>query len=280
MKLNALFAAMMATASISAFGWGQKGHDTVAYIAECHLTPAAKAAVDSILSGKSLVYYANWPDNACHTEKYEYTKTWHYKNIDEGEDYDKVKDIPDGSIVSALNEQIAVLNNPGATDEEKWLALVLTTHFLGDIHQPLHMGRLSDRGGNRHNIKFFNSGTNLHSTWDSKLPEAAHKWSYTEWQNNIDRATPEESLAIVAGGTPYSWGKETYAIACRVYEATPEGTNVSYDYIADWTPTVEQQFLRGGLRLADVLNTVFDPSYQPLNDMHLRDGSKDKKKKQ
>ncbi len=267
---NIILTCASAILSLSAFGWGQKGHDTTAYIAECHLTPAAKAAVEDLLGGKSLVYYANWPDNACHTEKYAYTKTWHYKNIDEGQDYDKVKDIKEGSIVSALNEQIAILNNPEATKDDKWLALVLTTHFLGDIHQPMHMGRLSDRGGNRHNIKYFNSGANLHSVWDSRLPESAHKWSYTEWQQNIDRANDSEIEEIVAGGTPFSWGKETYLITNKVYEATPEGTNVQYDYIADWTPVIEMQFLRGGLRLADILNEAFDPDYTPKNGMKNR----------
>ncbi|MDE6272781.1 MAG: S1/P1 nuclease [Muribaculaceae bacterium] len=269
MKLNhnLLLTATSALISLSAFGWGQKGHDTTAYIAECHLTPTAKDSISRILGGKSLVYYSNWPDNACHTEKYAYTKTWHYKNIDEGQEYSKVKDIKEGSIVSALNEQIAILNNPQTSDEDKWLALVLTTHFLGDIHQPMHMGRLSDRGGNRHDIKFFNSGTNLHSAWDSRLPESAHKWSYSEWQYNIDRATPEEEVFIVEGGTPYSWGEETYEIAKKVYDATPIGTNVAYDYIADWTPVIEQQFLRGGLRLADILNEAFDPEYKARNGM-------------
>lgn len=264
-KLRFYLMASCAAVAMSAFGWGQKGHDTVAYIAECNLTPTAKAAVEEILNGKSLVYYANWADNACHTEPYAYTKTWHYKNIDENKTYETAPNIKTGNIVTALNEQIAILKNPDATQDQKWLALVLTTHFLGDIHQPMHMGRETDRGGNYHKIKYFNSGTNLHSTWDSKLVESAHKWSYTEWQQNIDRASDAEKEAILLGGTPDSWGKETYEICKKVYEATPEGTNVNYDYIAEWTPTIEQQFLRGGLRLADVLNGVFDPTYKPLN---------------
>ncbi len=265
MKRSFMLPILSGLVALSAMGWGQKGHDTTAFIAENHLTPAAKAAVEEILDGKSIVYYANWADNACHTEPYAYTKTWHYKNIDEGEKYSEVKDIKEGSVVSALYDQIAILNDTTATKEQKWLALVLTVHFLGDIHQPMHMGRLSDKGGNRHNIKYFNSGTNLHSVWDSRLPESAHKWSYTEWQQNIDRATPEEIDLIVVGGTPYSWGEETYEIAKKVYENTPEGTNVAFDYIADWTPVIETQFLRGGLRLADVLNEAFDSEYQAKN---------------
>lgn len=256
--------------SLSAFGWGQKGHDTTAFIAESHLTPVALAAVEELLNGKSIVYFANWPDNACHTDPFAYTKTWHYKNIDEGQIYGEVVDIPEGTIVTALNDQIAILNNPEASRDQKKLALIFTVHLLGDIHQPMHMGRLSDRGGNNHRVKYFNSPANLHSVWDSKLPESAHKWSYTEWQSNIDRATPAMIEEIIAGGNPYSWGEETYLITNQVYGSTPEDTNISYDYIAKWTPVIEQQFLRGGLRLADILNEAFDPQYQPKNGMNNR----------
>lgn len=254
-----------AVIALSSFGWGQKGHDTTAYIAECHLTPAAKLAVDSILGGKSMVYYANWADNACHTEPYAYTKAWHYKNIDANQTFEKAPTIKEGNIVTALNDLIKVLEDENSPVEEKKLALMLTVHFLGDIHQPMHLGRLSDRGGNRHNVKFFDSDTNLHSAWDSRLVESAHKWSYTEWQENIDRAGVEETEEILTGGNPLSWAKETYGIACKIYEETPQGTKIAFDYISDWTPVIETQFLRGGLRLADLLNGIFDSDYIAKN---------------
>ena len=42
-----------------ALAWGQKGHDVVAYIAECNLTPEAAEKIDKILGGASMVYWAN-----------------------------------------------------------------------------------------------------------------------------------------------------------------------------------------------------------------------------
>ena len=36
--------------------WGPKGHDVVAYIAECNLTPEAAEKIDKILGGASMVY--------------------------------------------------------------------------------------------------------------------------------------------------------------------------------------------------------------------------------
>lgn len=109
-------------------------------------------------------------------------------------------------------------------------------------------------------VKYFGHEKNLHSVWDSSIPESAHKWSYSEWQQQIDRAVPEEQAVIVAG-TPDDWAKETVSIAGDVYRYFPEGAKISYDGVAYWTPVVEQQFLRGGLRLAHILNSIYDPNY-------------------
>lgn len=260
-----LTATLLSASFLGAFGWGQKGHDTVAYIAECHFTDATKAAVDSLLDGYSIIYWANWLDNASHTQDYAYTKTWHYKNIDANKTFENAPNIKEGNIVDAIYSQVDVLEDSTKSKEEKALALKMVVHFLGDIHQPMHMGHASDLGGNRVNVKFFKTGTNLHSVWDSRLPEIAHKWSHTEWQREIDRLPEDQVEAILIEGTPTTWGKETYEICKEVYNKTPEGINIEYDYISDWTPTIEMQLLKGGLRLADVLNSVFDPSYQQKN---------------
>lgn len=252
---NILTAGALASA-IFAFGWGQKGHDTVAYIAECNLSPEAKAAAEELLDGKSIVYYSNWLDNASHTPEYAYSKTWHYKNVDAGVSYEDAPVNEKGDIVTALNQQISVLGDTTKSRDERALALKMVVHLLGDIHQPMHLGHASDLGGNRTEVRYFKNPRNLHSVWDSSLVESAHKWSYTEWQQQIDRASDAEKAAITALASPEEWARETLGIATVVYEQTPEDYNIEYDYIARWTPVIEQQFLRGGLRLASVLNGI------------------------
>lgn len=240
---------------VCAFGWGQKGHDVVAAIAQRHLTTKAAATVDSLLQGKSLVYWANWLDNASHTPEYDYSRTWHYKNIDADETFEKSFVNHKGDILRALREQSALLNAP---DVDNTLALKMVVHLMGDLHQPMHFGRYSDRGGNKVPVKFFERDTNLHSVWDSSIPETGHKWSYTEWTDQIDRASDSLETILLEGDFE-SWGRETYEIAKEIYATTPEDTVISYDYIARWTPVIEQQLLKGGLRLAKVLNQAFDP---------------------
>ena len=255
-------AGVMALCTLPSFGWSQKGHDTVAFIAENHLTPATKAAVDSLLDGKSIVYWSNWLDNASHTPEYAYSKTWHYKNIDADQTFRSAPLLPSGDIVRAINEQVAVLADTSVIDSRRALALKIVTHLLGDIHQPMHLGHASDRGGNSWTVKYFKQPTNLHSLWDSRLVESGHKWSYTEWQQQIDRATPAEQLVIISGNID-DWARQSVETAAEVYRDFPAGKNISYNDIARWAPVVEDQYLKGGLRLAHVLNLIFDPGYRP-----------------
>ena len=258
MKRNYLFLFAALCTTLGAWAWGQKGHDVTAYIAEQHLTPEAKAKVIAALDGHSLVYYANWLDNASNTPEYRYTKTWHYKNVDEGETYENAPLAKTGDVVVALGEIMSKLKNGNLSHDDENVALRMLIHLVGDLHQPLHMGHRSDLGGNKVNIMSFNRPTNLHSYWDSELVEFVHKWSYSEWQFQIDRATEAEQQQITAG-TIIDWAKETYLIAAEIYKATPMNYKVSYDYYSTWGPVVELQLLRGGLRLASILNSIYDP---------------------
>ena len=259
-SIRIIISAIAASTALCAFAWGQKGHDTVAYIAENHFTQATADSVASLLDGMSPVYWANWLDNASHTPQYAYTKTWHYKNIDEGVSYDDAPLNKDGDVIRAISEQIYILSDSVSTRDQKVLALKILIHCVGDMHQPMHMGHLSDRGGNDHDVRFFNRGANLHGIWDTNIMNSGHAWSYTEWQQQLDRLTPEQEAEEIAG-TLDDWGRQTHEIATRVYDLTPVSSNLSYNEVAQWTPVIERQGLRGGLRLAHILNTIYDRSY-------------------
>jgi hypothetical protein len=244
--------------ALNLFAWGQKGHDTTAAIAERHLDATTVAAVDSILDGRSIVYWANWLDNASHTPEYDYTKTWHYRNIDADQTWDNAPLHPNGNVVEAINQQCKLLSDKSRSIEQTRLSLIILVHLMGDLHQPLHIGHASDLGGNRWNVNYFGRNMPLHTVWDTNLVESGHKWSFSEYADQIDRASAQQQADIVAGN-PDDWGRETFAICTQVYDQTPVDSKLSYDYVAAWTPIVENQLLRGGLRLASLLNSIFNP---------------------
>ena len=255
LKLACVGAGLL-VASVNGYSWGQKGHDVTCAIAQKHLTKKAKKQISILLNGKSIVYWTNWMDNASHTPEYKYTSTWHYKNIDANETFDSAQLNENGDVVRAVEEQIAALKSGTLSKEEKTLSLKFLVHLMGDLHCPMHMGHRSDLGGNRWQVQYFRNGTNLHSIWDSGLIENAHKWTYSEWVDQVDTYSKYLDRKI-AEGNPETWAKETYEVCKEIYDATPVGSKLSYDYVSEWTETIEQQLLRGGLRLASVLNDIF-----------------------
>lgn len=243
--------------SLPVWGWGPKGHDTVAYIAECHLSKRAKRKIENLLNCRSMVYVANWMDSASHTEEYAHTKTWHYVNVDADEaDYATSRKEPMGDVVTAINTLVSELQSGELSPEQERIELMMLIHLVGDMHCPMHAGYKSDRGGNGTKIKFFGKQQNLHSLWDSDIVESAHRWSYTEWQQQIDRATRKD-VKRYAEGTPDDWIEETSTLAKDIYSRTPSGANLSYDYVNHYTPTIEDQLLKGGIRLAALLEEIY-----------------------
>ena len=122
-----------------------------AYIAECHLTPAAAKKIDKVLGGYSPVYFANWLDNASHTPEYAYTKTWHYLNVDEGRTLDDMPANPQGDILKAVTEIVAKLRAGGLSPEEEAFNLKMLIH-LGpqmELHRVAASDRPPDEAGGR-----------------------------------------------------------------------------------------------------------------------------------
>lgn len=242
---------------LNALAWGPKGHDTVAYIAEQHLSKKTLKKVQEVLGGHSLVYVANWMDNASHTNEYAYTKTWHYVNVDPNEGtYANSKKDAAGDVVTAINSIVENLKSGELSPDEEQAQLMMLIHLVGDMHCPMHAGHKSDRGGNGTQVKYFGKQKKLHSVWDSEIVESAHRWSYSEWQFQVDRASKREQKAIIQG-TPNDWIEETVVLANDIYEESTTQQNLSYDYVANYTPIIEQQFLKGGLRLAALLEEIY-----------------------
>ena len=210
-----------------------------------------------MLGGHSMVYVANWMDNASHTEEYAYTKTWHYVNVDPDEgSYRNATKEKKGDVVVAIDTIVANLKSGELAPEEECAQLMMLIHLVGDMHCQMHAGHKRDRGGNGTNVKYFGSQKKLHSVCDSDIIESAHRWSHTEWQVQIDRATRKQKKAIMQG-TPVEWIEECVALAADVYARSTTGENLSYNYVAHYAPVLEEQLLKAGVRLAAILDDIY-----------------------
>ncbi len=241
---------------LNALAWGQKGHDIVAFIAECHLTDSARTEVDRLLAGYSMVYWSNWADSAKYTKEYKYTAPWHYRNVEEGQTPSSTPTHKDGDVVWAVEEMTRRLQDSSLSKEEHTFALKLLIHLVGDLHCPMHAGRSSDSGGGRIPMTFFYEATNLHVVWDSQLIDRVHDWSYTEWADQIDRLSPNQEASVVSGA-PSDWFSESYAVAVEIYKDAKRSQEESYDYRDKYQLALETQLRNGGLRLAEILNKIY-----------------------
>jgi len=128
-------------------------------------------------------------------------------------------------------------------------------HLIGDLHQPLHVGRLEDRGGNDIQVQWFDNGSNLHRVWDSNMINQ-YGMSYSELAESLPRISKKQEKAIQSG-TLLEWVEESQEIANKIYESVDVGEKLRYRYNYLWWETLEKQLQKGGLRLAQVLNSIF-----------------------
>lgn len=245
----------------SALAWGAKGHRVVGKIAENHLTPEARRGVEAVLGTESLARASTWADSIRSDASWDHAKPWHYINVPDDGDLATVERASGGDILEALERFEGVLRDGSARRQDKVEALRFLCHFLGDLHQPLHVGRATDRGGNDIDISWFGNRRNLHSLWDSGLINHMDL-SYTEIVEFIDHTTPEQ-VAQWQRGSYLEWAKESQKLRAQVYDfGVPDSQpmpSLGWKYYERNVATVEERLLVGGVRLAGVLNAVFAP---------------------
>lgn len=250
-----LFVSIYSYANDNEFFWGQTGHRVIGEIAEKNLTKKAKRNLEKLLGKEGLAMISTFADEIRSDRKYNRYSTWHYVNFKDGETYENSKKNPRGDIIQAIKKCQEVILDKTASRESKIFHLKILVHFVGDLHQPLHVGRGEDRGGNSIKVKWFRSNTNLHSVWDTKMIES-YGMSYTELTSNLNKLSKNQVKSIQEG-TVLDWVKEIRVLTMKVYASAEPEENLSYRYMYDYFDIVKTQLQKGGLRLAKILNDLF-----------------------
>jgi hypothetical protein len=240
--------------------WGPMGHRLVAQLAWDGLTPRARHEVTRLLDGESLADAALWADRIRQDRRD--TSPLHFVNIPAGAPaYDPDRYCrQDRCVIGAVEKYRQVLADSAAPRADRREALRFLLHFVGDLHQPLHVGDKGDRGGNGLSVTWRGKSENLHALWDSGLLEA---WAPSEGgylktlRKNVQRM-PAAQRAGVAAGSVVGWAMEGNALAANVaYQARP-GESLGSAYLRAAGPVLDLAIARAGLRLARMLNEALD----------------------
>lgn len=254
--LTALIAAFSFTAS-PALAWGPVGHRSTGAIADENLSGVARANVRLLLGAEDLAQASTWPDEMKSDPATFWQKDaspWHYTTVKDGDAYRPSDAPPEGDAVTALTRFTATLRNPGAPVDDRRLALRFIVHIIGDLHQPLHVGGGTDRGGNDLKVTWFGQPTNLHSVWDSALIEQ-RSLSYSEYARWLSRAITEEETVAWNVRDPGRWTSESIALRKTIY---PQNPDLSWSYAYQHNQAVDRRLKQAGIRIAAYLNAVFE----------------------
>lgn len=242
----------------SLMAWGQTGHRVTGAIADELINDHTRKHIHAILGKESLARGATWPDEMRSNQSTFWQKTaspWHYVTVPKGKTYQQVGAPKQGDSVTALEKFTATLQNSHASMADKQLALRFIVHIIGDLHQPLHAGNGTDRGGNDRKVTFFYNPSNLHRVWDSGLIDG-QQLSYTEWTRWLLDDLTLAQRKQWHSTEPKNWIAESVAIRPTVYP--PQGEDeLSWDYTYQHKPIVKRRLLQGGVRIADYLDSVF-----------------------
>ncbi|KAL2347603.1 hypothetical protein Fmac_001603 [Flemingia macrophylla] len=267
-------------------GWGEEGHAIVCKIAQARLSTAAAEAVKKLLpksANNDLSSKCSWADNV--RVVFPWSSPLHF--ADTPDNVCKYKDTRDcldhktgtkgRCVVAAITNYTNQLLDYGSETKSKYnltQSLLFLSHFMGDIHQPLHCGFVSDRGGNDITVHWYKRKQNLHHVWDSSIIETELERFYDDLddfvdaiQKNItkvwaDEVEEWENCSNDDTSCPVPYASESAKDACKwAYEGATEDSVLEDDYFFSRFPIVNLRLAQGGVRLAATLNRIFDTQF-------------------
>lgn len=244
---------------VQVMAWGQQGHRISGQIADSYLNAKARKAIQGILGNESIAMASNWADFIKSDSTYNYLYNWHFVDFDKDYTYPEMQSYlkTDTSVNAYTKIQFLVgeLKKKNLTSKNKLLYLRVLIHLVEDVHQPFHTGHESDKGGNDIKLLWFNTPTNLHSIWDSQLIDF-QQLSYTEYTTAINHTTAAQRAAWQKAPVS-AWIFESHQLAEKLYSKVKPDSKLSYRYNFENIDTVNQQLVKGGVRLAGLLNEIF-----------------------
>jgi hypothetical protein len=272
------------------YGWGEEGHKIVAQIAADRLNGAANKVVNLFIgsTGETLTGMAPLPDDYDHTPAGRWSEPCHFCNLPRNATHFVMDYCGDFCVVRSIQNYSSIItktsSNPtqcnfDQSDGVEPCALEFLVHFVGDVHQPLHVGYGDDRGGNEVRVYWFSGETNLHEVWDDKIIQ---KWNsdYSSAAQELEQwisDNPDEVTQFLSNMDPVSWADESFQYVqntCYNFGSSEENEGeaakvgayprLGTAYYDRNLPIVKQRLVAAGVRLAALLNSDLSQVYMNL----------------
>lgn len=265
---------------------GKEGHRIVCQLAYDLLPKNKQLAVDQLLTilpekhkqrinkynyraKNSEIDFAvscTWADAIKKDPEYDRFKSWHYMNIERNIRQMHKNPCEKDCVLTAIKKHSIELTK--ATD--KWQqakALMFLGHWVGDIHQPLHVSYASDLGGNKTKIKPTKSAKckSLHWYWDQCIINYNNE-NFSSLMKKLTKQLPNENTQKWQTTPPLKWANESLAILrqpsfnycklnqqgeCR--EISTNARELPADYGLQYHQVMQTRLMQAALRLKQQL---------------------------
>ena len=257
--LPIVLVALLAPQIVLAFG--AQAHRVVGHVAEQYICVETRSALEQLMPEYSLAEAGVWADKIRGYSRWDYTKPWHFINVPDGVALSAAKRADAGDVLTAIEQFSAELNDTNLTEQQRLKAFYFLVHFVADVHQPLHVGRQADRGGNRVDIRVNGRKMNLHRYWDSYvLNDRVESVALYGRQLAVRNA---RSAAAWQASDPRVWVVESQALRPEVYDfGAPAGAGIpdlDEVYQMRARQIVDLRLAQAGIRLAAMLDSVWCP---------------------
>lgn len=272
--------------SLPSFALGKLGHQVVCQLAFEHLPITKQEKITQLLASipkkhQELINHYNykkkgstitfatactWADAIKRAEEFKNYNSWHYMNVLRDQSTITANICQENCLPQAILHHQKILAKKDTT--QVWTqtkALMFLGHWLGDIHQPLHVSFASDLGGNR--IKLAHLGSkcsSLHWYWDDCIlyrgKGSKAQWLdllNSQWQKNVQSWQAEQV---------WQWANESFQIVkkpsfkyCQMdnqgnCQQPKQKVILPQDYLAQHQGIIEQRLLLAAQRLTQVLS--------------------------
>jgi len=279
--------------SPASFALGKLGHQVVCQLAFQNLSIEHQGKITQLLSSlptkdqqainrynyqdaQHEITFADtctWADAIKKDDNYDQYKPWHYLNLPRNGTEVTNKTCKENCISQAIlihHKQLSTTTE----QQEKVQALMFLGHWLGDIHQPLHVSYADDLGGNRRKITATQGKcTNLHWLWDSCLITAqlseTKQNPYTRLLNKLSPQWQNAPIQQWQQDSVFDWATESLTLVrqasfkyCKMTEQgncnklSAKVVHLPESYLVKFQPVLEQRILQAAVRLNGLLSTA------------------------
>jgi hypothetical protein len=251
----------------NAWAWGDTAHQVICEVAFRLAKPATQVEIQRLIDSDPTAKFPDFSESCALPDHPRIRAPEHFLNLPRDSTGLTSDNCPlaQSCVLTAIIGDLKIVSSKNEPDAKRLLALESLGHWVGDIHQPLHVSFEDDRGGNQ--IMVSGCARNLHAVWDNCLVDYAVGSDVVKAANSMMSTITPDMREQWTNSTPRDWANETFAIAkavttryCVMHgpscDPTVESFVITTDYLESNKPVVREQLQKAAVRLARLLDTA------------------------